>query len=224
MEKDIEIQAHDYYGDNCLVDKMSKKGSGNRRPQGFVKIFEVEDDGNKKLVGKHNLVLYRGREILAQRLVNQANPYITDATNAKDQYVAWLGLGDGGVAVADPYTPIAPVVSDNSLSSEVMINGTDSSCGDYKATPTAGYYKKYFDSIVFEQDTLNENRYLILKIQITLTVDDANGEQLSEAGLFTAASNGGGYSGDFNLFARVTFPTIIKDSSRRLIFIWYLYV
>ena len=39
MEKDIEIQAHDYYGDNCLVDKMSKKGSGDRRPQGLVKIF-----------------------------------------------------------------------------------------------------------------------------------------------------------------------------------------
>ena len=175
-------------------------------------------------MGKHNLVVYRGREILAQRLVNINNPLVTDATNAESQYVAWLGLGDGGVDVADPYTPVAPVVSDNELSSEVMVNGTDSSCGDYRATPTTGYYKKYFDSVVFEQDTLNENRYLVLKIQITLTVDDANGEQLSEAGLFTAASNGGGYSGDFNLFARVTFPTIIKDSSRRLIFIWYLYV
>ena len=224
MEKDMEVQAHDYYGDNCLVDKAGKKTGSDRRPQGYVKIFEIDEAGNKKIVGKSNLVVYLGREILAQRLVNQNNSYLSDSTNGKDQFVSWLGLGDGGVNVSDPYTPIAPVISDDGLSSEVMINSTDSSCADLRVIPTAGYYKKYFDSIIFETDSLNENRYLILKITTTLSVDDADGEQLSEAGLFTSASSAGGYGGQFNLFARVTFPTIIKDSSRRLIFIWYLYV
>ena len=66
--------------------------------------------------------------------------------------------------------------------------------------------------------------WLVLKITTTAGIDDANDERLSEAGLFTAESNAGGYSGTFTLFARVTFPTIIKDSTRRLIFVWYLYV
>ena len=63
-----------------------------------------------------------------------------------------------------------------------------------------------------------------IKITTTIGIDDANGEQLSEAGLFSAASRVGAYSGQFSLFARVTFPSLVKSSDRRLIFVWYLYV
>ena len=71
---------------------------------------------------------------------------------------------------------------------------------------------------------------MVVKITITIGVDDANGlvgtagQPLNEAGLYTAESDVGGYSGDFALFARVTFPTLLKDNTRRLQFVWYLFL
>ena len=81
-----------------------------------------------------------------------------------------------------------------------------------------------FDQIEFERDPLNDDKWLILKVTVTIGVDDANGSQISEAGLFTAESSAGGWAGDFFLFARVTFSSIVKTSDRRLVFVWYLYV
>lgn len=228
MAKDIEIHAHDEYGDHCLGDSVGagrRQETSERRPKGYVEIYEVDDDGNKQLVGKNNLVVYHGRETLAQRLVDLENSQVPQT---KDEFLTWFGLGDGGVDPADPFDPVAPVINDTELDSRVMINSTDTSNADYHVVsvgyPKEGYYKKPFDSVDFETDSLNENKWLILKITVTLTIDDANGEQLSEAGLFTAESRAGGYSGQFSLFARVTFPTIVKDSSRRIVFVWYLYV
>lgn len=223
--KDLEIKAFDYYGDHCLGDSLNKRESIDKRPKGLVKIYELSNDGNKKLIHKNNLVVYLGRELLAQRLVNTENLY---ATPTKDEFLTWFGLGDGGVDVADPFVPIAPIITDNDLSSRVMINATDSSCADYHiiATgyPEIGYYKKPFDSVTFEPDAMNSNKWLIVRISVTIGANDANGNQLSEAGLFTAASSSGGYSGQFNMFSKVTFPTIVKTDARRLVFAWYLYL
>jgi hypothetical protein len=138
-------------------------------------------------------------------------------------------LGDGGVNPADPFTPIPPVITNTDLASRVMINATDSSAADYHVAsppdyPETGYYKIPFDGKEFLPDDNNDYAWLIIKITINVGLDDANGYQLSEAGLFTAESNVGGYSGAFNIFSRVTFPSIVKTSDRRLIFNWYLYV
>jgi hypothetical protein len=224
--KDLEINATDYYGDQCLGDSIgSKQENADRRPKGLVKIYEVDESGNRKLIHKKNLVVYLGRELLAQRLVNTENIY---ATPTKDEFLTWFGLGNGGVDIADPFVPIAPIITDNDLSSRVMINATDSSNADYHVVaagyPETGYYKKPFDSVTFEPDVLNDNKWLIVRISITIGANDSNGNQLSEAGLFTAASSGGGYSGQFSLFSRVTFPTIVKTDARRLVFVWYLYL
>ncbi|MGD2073158.1 MAG: hypothetical protein PVG65_06690 [Candidatus Thorarchaeota archaeon] len=224
-EKDIEIKAVDVYGDTCLNDSVNKPKRGVRRPQGFVEIYDVDEDGNKKLVGKHNLVVYLGREMLAQRLVNTDNGF---ATPTKDEFLAWLGLGDGGADPADPFDPVAPAIDDDDLESRVMINATDSSNADYHVAgvgyPETGYYKKPFQNVEFEADSLNDNRWFVVKITVAISSSDSNGNELSEAGLFSAESSLGGYSGQFSLFARVTFPTIVKTSSRRLVFVWYLYL
>ncbi len=230
--KETEIRITEVYGDKCFVDKFQEGGGGHRRPEGMVEIWEEDEKGNKKLVRKSNLVVYLGRETLAQILVNLNN---TDElgnnrfTSTKDDFISWFGLGDGGVLPADPFDPVPPSNENNDLNSRVMINSSDSSCADYhvdteEGYPKSGYYKHPFQSIDFETDALNDNRYLVLKFSIPIGIDDANDERLSEAGLFTATSRLGGHSGDFTLFARVTFPTIIKDASRRLIFVWYLYV
>jgi len=224
--KDTTIEARDYYGENCLVDAVNGKRSLDRKPQGEVHIFEATEDGKKKLVHKSNLVVYLGREMLAQRIVNTDNTLVTPT---KDEFISWIGVGDGGVQPADPLDPTPPTNADDELSSLVMMSDTTSSYGDYHvydgATyPDTGYYKKQFDSVTFESDSLNDDRYLVIKITATIGTNDANGQQLSEAGLYSAESDGAGYNGNFSLFARVTFPSLIKNSDRRLIFVWYLYV
>ena len=229
--KETEIRITEVYGDKCFVDKFQEGGGGKRRPEGMVEIWEEDENGNKRLVRKSNLVVYLGRETLAQMLVRQTNvdelgnPRLT---STKDDFLSWFGLGDGGVLPADPFDPVPPANENTDLQSRVMVNATDSSSADYHIAggsyPKTGYYKLPFSNIVFERDILNDNRWLVLRITTTVGISDANDERLSEAGLFTAESNAGGTSGNFTLFARVTFPTIIKDATRRLIFVWYLYV
>lgn len=227
-----EIVVRDQYGENCLNDSCQSQQDNIRLPRGEVEVYEESDDGKKELVHRSNLVVYLGREMLAQRLVDTEN---ASATPTKDEFVTWFGLGEGGVRPADPLDPVPPTNEDDDLSSPVMLNDATGTVyadphtagdpipvgGTY---PKTGYYKKRFDSVEFEPDILNDSRWLVIKITTTISIDDANGEQLSEAGLFSAASRVGAYSGQFSLFSRVTFPSIIKSSDRRLIFVWYLYV
>jgi len=232
----IEIVAKDFYGDNCLNDSVGGPArSKHGNPSGYVEIYEVDESGNKKLVGKHNLVLYIGREWLAQRIINQKNPE-PGVLSTPAQFISWFGLGDGGVIPGDPLNPAPPTLTDTNLNSQVMITTVDSSAADHwvipldSEHPEEGFYKIPFDSIAFEQDALNDDKWLVIKIVTTAGATYANDKQLSEAGLFTAESALGGYGGDnpppgtFTIFSRVTFPSIVKTADRRLIFTWYLYV
>jgi hypothetical protein len=228
MEKKIEtieIIAKDFYGDKCLNDSISPVIKDvNRRPEGYVEIYEVDNSGNKKLLGKHNLILYIGREMLAQRAVNIDNLLTTPT---KDEFITWFGLGNGGVNPGDAMDPSPPVLTDAGLTSEIMITPVDVAAADYHTIdanhPEEGYYKMPFDSVEFEQDAFNDDRWIIVKITTTVGITYANDKQISEAGLFTAASSVGTYSGQFTIFSRVTFPSIVKTSERRLIFSWFLY-
>lgn len=226
--KDLMVSISDHYG-NCLKDRIA----GNEkmdideidRPKGFVEIYEINEDG-KQLLGKHNLVVYLGREWLISRAFNYQNANITPTY---EEYISWFGIGNGGCPIGDPLTPVSPTNEDSDLDNSIMINETDVLCADYRATwdsadvEATGYYKHPFDSLTFEQDSDNYNRWLIMKVSTTIGAGDANGYNLSEAGLFTSESNAGGYIGHFNLYARVTFPTIVKNSSRQLLFVWYVY-
>jgi len=221
----IEVNSVDDYG-KCLADSVNKTFAGDRvKPSGYVEIYEEDEDGKKKLIGRHNLVLYNGREWLAQKIINRNN---SNVTSTKDEWVNWFGLGDGGVIPGDPFNPVPPIITETDLASRVMITATDSSAADYHTVdpshPEEGYYKIPFDSVEFEQDVLNDDRWIVLRIVTTITADYANNEQLSEAGLFTAASSLGSYAGQFTIFSRVTFPSIVKTSDRRLIFSWFLYM
>jgi hypothetical protein len=233
-KKTTIIESRDFYGDQCLGDGINFDNTQARRPKGEVLIFEEDENGVQKLVHKNNLVVYSGREILAQRLVNLEN---TNVTGTKDEYISWFGLGDGGVRPADPLDPTPPITTDEYLYSPIPVSdATGSVYADFHTAgdttpaggsyPATGSYVKRFDTngIEFSQDVLNDSKYLVIQITTTIGVSDANGYQLSEAGLFTAESNVGGYSGNFTLFARVTFPSLIKTVDRRLIFVWYLYV
>jgi len=256
--KTIEVIAKDFYGEHCLVDSALSRANRNRKPEGMVEVYDIKDDGSKKLIRKNNLVLYQGRETLAQMLVrtntvdSDGNPPINPVAGNKDMWLNWFGLGQGAADTecspgsGDVFAPDPPTNEDEELACPVMINASDASCADYHIVgdpsypggdcqgtgglyPDTGCYKHPFDNIAFEQDNLNDNKWLVIKLSIIIGLLDANGsgtsgQPLNEAGLYTSASNAGGYSGDFALFARVTFPTLLKDSTRRLQFVWYLFV
>lgn len=232
--KNIEVVASEFYGDNCLGDSTNGNTS-ERRPKGWVEIWEEDPKtGKRKLVNKSNLIVYLGREFVAQRIFDVENTLgqaaaasLSEIFPKKNEFLYWMGFGSGGVRPADPLTPTPPTLTDNDLASLVMISATDSSAADYHVAggnyPDTGYYKYPFDKVEFERDYNNEDKWLIGKITTTLGTALANGEQISEAGLYTAASRNPDYSGQFSLFARVTFPTLIKTVDRRIVFIWYIY-
>jgi hypothetical protein len=254
----IEVVARDFYGENCLVDSALTRSKKDRKPEGLVEVYDVKDDGTKKLIRKNNLVIYQGRETLAQMLVKvntvdeDGNPPLTPVAGNKDMWVNWFGLGQGAADTecspgsGDVFAPEPPTNEDTELLCPIMINVTDASSADYHLEddpdypggdcqgtgglyPATGNYKHPFNAVSFEQDNLNDNKWMVIKISTIIGIDDANGTALSgqainEAGLYTAASDIGGYAGPFALFARVTFPTLLKDSTRRLQFVWYLFV
>ena len=263
--KTIEIVAKDFYGEHCLVDSALTRQSQKRKPEGLVEVYDIKDDGTKKLIRKNNLVVYQGRETLAQMLVRKNtvdeddNPPLVPVAGNKNHFLCWFGLGQGAADTecspgsGDVFAPEPPSNEDTELLCPVMINPTDASSADYwldtdagysggdcQGTgglyPTTGNYKHPFDSVSFEQDNLNDNKWMVIKITTIIGVDDANGsgsQALNEAGLYTAVSDVGGWGGrlkpddpehQFALFARVTFPTLLKDSTRRLQFVWYLFV
>lgn len=231
QNKDLEISIKDYYGENCLKDSVNKGFKRPRSPQGLVEIYEVDETGNKKLVRKSNLVVYSGREWLASRAVKLNNTSIT-ATYA--HFICWFGLGSGGVLPADPLDPISPSLTDVELGSPIMV-GSSATYADYHTAgdtnpnipswtyPEDGQYKLPLDSVEFEQDPYNDDKWLITKFSITVNPDDANGKVLSECGLYTASTADPGHTGPFVLFSRATFPSIVKTIDRRLLFTWYLY-
>jgi len=216
-KENILIVAKERYSE-CLSDDIKSRNREQKKPAGFVEIFEIEKDGSqKKLYEKSNLVVYQGREAVLSRTFNITNPSIGPT---KDEFLCWFGLGDGGCNPGDPLDPIPPTNKDTDLVSSVAISTTDATCADFY---DGAYHKHPFDSVEFLQDPDNDNSWIISRITITISSEDANGENLNEAGLFVAASDEGGYAGPFHLYARITFPTIVKSSSRQLLFVWYLY-
>jgi hypothetical protein len=213
----ISIKSNDHYGDRCLKDSVVKNNQRSK-PQGFVEIFEKDEDGNQKLVSKSNLVLYKGREWIASRLVNISNPNVT---MTKEMFISWLGVGTGGAPIADPLNPISPNSADLNLLTEIPFNATSTEYADFRS---AAYYKHPFDSIVFEQDVQNDNKFLILNITTTIGTDDCNGANINEAALFLSTSLAPAFAGPFSIFSKITFPTIVKSDTRQLVFVWYIYV
>jgi hypothetical protein len=217
QKQNIQIEIFEHYGEHCLKDKFGLVEVTNRKPKGFVEIYETTPDGTKKLIEKSNLVLYTGREWIAERIFNTNNTHVTSSPG---DAIYWYGVGDGGAPILDPLTPTAPTNTDTGLGNDVPIS-TDSTNADFRIST---YYKKPIYSVEFQQDTYNNNTYLIAKATLILESGDSNGYNISEAGLFASPSSAGGDAGPFTCYARVTFPSIVKSVGRILTFIWYVFV
>ena len=223
--KNFEVIAIEDYGERCIKDEK-RINSIHHKPQGFVEIYEKDEKGMKKLIGKCNLVVYSGREHLAQRLLNIQNSNISID---KDCFLGWIGFGDGGVDLADPLNPLPVSSLDTGLTNEIPFSSVNST--GYGDLRSGYYYKKNIEDgqIDFEQDSANDNKWLIAKITRTLEISECNGYQISEAALFNAASKSTGYSpgeDSFFLYAKITFPPITKivAINRSITFVWYIYM
>jgi len=213
----LVIEAKDYYGSECLIDSIHSVENSPRGPKGFVEMYERDQYSNEIYLGKQNLVVYNARELIAQKIINRNNPNtITDV----NENLCWFGVGKGGANPGDPFNPSPPLNSDINLYEDVPISPTDATCADFH---DGFFYKAPIDDITFEVDPVNEGAWLILRTTTILGLDRALGEEINEAGLFTALSDVSGYGGPFHLFARITFPTLVKTNNRELIFIWYIY-
>lgn len=164
--------------------------------------------------GKNNLIVWQGREIIPQILFDQNR---TDGSGQKDLRIRWLSIGSGGADSVTPLSPIAPITTDTALSHEEVIDATNPLYADEGK-------KKPFDSISFEQDSENENRYLIAKVTTTILYADAIGVNLNEMALWLSNTNDPLEEDPvFEMLARVTTSTIRIDADRELVVLWYIY-
>lgn len=218
-EKETEqyiIKSYDHYS-KCLNDSCFVNRNENQGASGYVEIYDRDKYGNENFIGKHNLVVYHGRELIAQKIMKLNNQF---ATPELDEFICWLGVGSGGANPGDPFNPSPPTNSDIDLATSVPINTSDPVCADFH---DGSFYKRPIDEVIFEVDSLNENSWLIIRTTTTIGLSDCVDGEINEAGLFTALENTPGYEGPFHLFSRITFPTLIKTITRELIFVWYLF-
>ena len=223
----INITLRDRFTNSVKIkDSFGKKRNKNFKPQNRVIIHAINADGKVEFLQESkNLVVYSGREWVAERLFNTDN--ISVSSDPGDA-IYWFGVGYGG-ASEDPLTPIPPTNSDTELGDETPIsdNGAETDYSDWHDKGGTDYWFKHpFDSVEFEQDVNNDNEYLIVKVTTTIDTDECNFEDyndLSEAGLFASDTDDDSAT-RWTLFARVTFSTIEKTESRSLQFTWYIYV
>ena len=207
-----------------MWDKVSVSDSGSEslKPRkGFVQIIDKKT--GEYLVkdkpcefggtGKNNLIVWQGREIIPQVLFDKNR--VLDS-GEKDLRVRWLSIGSGGADAVTPFNPIAPSTDNTQLVSESIIDNTNPLYAD-------GGRKKPFDSVTFEQDAENDNKYLIAKVTTTLLYQDAIGTKLNEMALWLSETDDPLTASTFKMLARVTTSTIELDADRELIVLWYIY-
>ena len=211
--------------DLCIASDQDSTNTQNAGPKGYVEIYEVDEETGEKILvhESSNLVVYLGREWLISRAIRVASP--DSSCGTFDEFICWVGFGYGGVDPMNPLVPIPPLTTDTNLYCPRMINvdskGLYADWGNYG--DSTGYYKVNIDQTRFEADSLNDNAYLKVVLSAYLDPDDAADKDISEVGLFTADSNEEEIPGPFHLYARLTFPTIIKQNNRRLLINWRLY-
>jgi hypothetical protein len=216
--KKIVIKDKSTFSDS--LNSNSRKGICDI-PGGYVEVYEKNiNDNSEKFMGRHNLVLYRGREWLLSRAFNVRNDLIAAREN---EFLYWVGFGNGGCTEADPLDPIPPTNSDMNLRSEIPISETNEEYADFRLTE--GFYKKPYAEMRFLEDSANDGRYLISSLSIQLEVGDANGQIINEIGLYSSSSTIPGRlnTGPFHLYAKATFPSLVKAPDRYFLFIWYIY-
>lgn len=240
------------YQKNNLNDycNMSSKSSIKGRVKIYEHKIEGSDKKLFLLHETNNLIVYRGRNWLMQRAFAQD---MSTRTNWSQYFLGVLAVGTGGAATGNPLNAISPDLANIALdthatlgsSSRILSIGTpakdyhlfDSGYPRYITDPdiTDADHDEPLDTTCTSIDPIDSGSYacdtfLISQIQCTIDTDEGNGSEyqdINEAGLFVVDSS---YTPPTisspsvaHLFARVTFPSIRKTDSRRIVFVWQIY-
>ena len=232
-----------------LRDKF-QSGGPDSPLKGRVRIYERKIDGDKKLYlveDTSNLILYRGRNWLAQRAFNSNMSARSVNPSWKDLYLNWFAVGSRG-STSDPLVPASPTLQDYQLGNQLPISSVPAS--DF--ITVSGVQFHAFDStypqFLYDTDVNNStlwsgcqqtdnvqglsnmrcDGFLIGLIKVTVTSNECNGpatpgyQDINEAGLFFGLASPT-LPTDLGIFSRVCFSTIRKDVTRELVFSWYIY-
>ena len=233
-----------YKEELCFTEHNRIKDKHDAQPQGIrtlgrVQVYAHKIAGSDKelylLRDTSNLVVYHGRNWLAQRAFN-----INDVTDSgwKDCYVSWLGIGTGGTLEGNPMIISSPDLTNTALATHGVIDS-----GIRYVTVAGKQYHKFDDTyptLTVDSEvsaTGLGNAYdnkLVMKVVTTLAADEANDDggvsdpdayqMINEAGLFFADVNTiSPVPTKMEMFARVAFPSIKKNSEVELIFTWYIF-
>lgn len=207
----------------------------------------------EKVVDVNNLVVYRGRALTLARMFNKDLVSDTEPfTDMKDRFIGFLGIGSGGADTVSILQPNKPNATDYELISHGDVTGLSPTGARYATINSRTYhlfdddYPQFLvdDEIGNNSDirslmdqnnkvsSYERDSYLVAKVRTTLSAGEANGvtgaQNINECGLFltpsTSISGWGSYTKHLDLFARTTFPTIVKNSTRELVFSWYVFL
>ena len=225
------------------IDKkeLSPKDSISTTPSktiiGKPSVYKMNPDGTKgELLAKEtNLVVLRGREFLAQKLMPGVSNSGEDLSNYRLDY---FGVGSGGTAGGTTPTTIGPYDNDIDLVQPAIFSssGIHSSVNGYKYI-SDGYLKK-IDSdgsveIIREDHIINTNtgnielqRYTSIKFVIKIDQNEPTNKpfKFSEAGLFAVKYIDDVPTDEKLLFARFTTLDKYLDTSDGIIIEWHVLV
>ena len=206
------IRIQDHY-DRLKDSVFYGRDSGSIK--GVVSIYEQNKKENvKRLLNRgNNLIVYGGREVLVERLLNadrdSSNPH-------KDLFIAWVGVGNGAATVDDPFNPTLASLDNTDLANPLIVNPSKPEYAD-------GGKKIPVQSVSFKQDPLFDNRWLIGVVQATIAPDDIPNTMINEVGLYLSNSSVPAEASVFVLFARYTFPSILKTDTFEVVIEWSLF-
>lgn len=235
--KKVNLDFFDNQKQYCYDSFGEKK---RKQPFGRVQIFEKKIEGtDKKLYlvrDTSNLIVYRGRHWLMQRAFDKNH----SGSQLKDLFLGWFAVGTGGSVVGNPLTPVSPDLKDTELAIHAPLGFTEHivtfddkqyHCfdGANSINPT---YPEYQEDP--EISDAGDNGYLVAKISVTLSAEEANGTEgsgeggpsqyLSEAGLFISDTRVPESTPSYmEMFARTTFSSYRKSSDVEIVFNWYIF-
>ncbi len=170
---------------------MNEKPKKPQRGKGIRDIFrkpkgEVEIIAKNVHTGETKVLAADSNLVVDLARENMSRLIAGDSNAAGERYVTKMSWGTGGHDPLNPSNPIPPTSSDTGLSSEISPPGKKTVTYDFPNATT----------VRFESE---------------LTESEANGQGLSEVGLWTD---------DNVLFARKTFGLITKSSDFAFLFKW----
>ena len=208
-----------------------KRGS----PKRFIGLPSVYDLNGNLLAEEENLVVLRGREFLAQKLMQMPSSSGEDLTEYRLEY---FGVGSGGTTSGTTPTTNGPYDNDIDLTSPAVFSttGINSSLNNYKYIDN-GYLKKITSDgsveIIKEDHTINTSsgnvelqRYTSIKFVIKLTETEPASKpfRFNEAGLYAVKYVNGVPTGDKLLFAKFTTLDKYLDTNDGILIEWHILV